>query len=61
MQQVESNQVRVFTGQLIGIVCSVVNLGRAYKQVKRNKGVARIDNVPVGAFADWFTKEETGY
>ena len=52
-----SNQGRVFTGELIGIVCSAENLGRAYRQVKKNKGVAGVDNVPVGKFADWFIKE----
>ncbi len=53
----ETNQGRVFTGELIGIVCSAENINRAYKQVKRNKGVAGVDNVPVGNFADWFSKE----
>lgn len=52
-----SNQGRVFTEELIGIVCSADNLSRAYKQVKKNKGVAGIDNIPVGSFAAWFTKE----
>ena len=36
------------------IVCSSANLKRAYKQVKRNKGVAGIDQMPVGKFAGWF-------
>lgn len=53
----ETNQGRVFTGELIGIVCSGENINRAYRQVKRNKGVAGVDNVPVGEFADWFIKE----
>jgi group II intron reverse transcriptase/maturase len=53
----ETDQGRVFTEELIGIVCSAQNLNRAYKQEKRNKGVAGIDNVPVGKFADWFTQE----
>ncbi len=53
----EPNQGRVFTEELIGIVCSAQNLNRAYKQVKRNKGVAGVDNVPVGEFAVWFAKE----
>jgi RNA-directed DNA polymerase len=53
----ETNQGRAFTDGLIGIVCSAQNFGRAYKQVKRNKGVAGIDNVPVGKFADWFAQE----
>lgn len=53
----ETNQGRVFAEELIGIVCSAHNLSMAYKQVKKNKGVAGIDNVPVGKFADWFTQE----
>lgn len=53
----ETNQGRVFTAGLIGIVCSSENISRAYKQVKRNKGVAGVDNVPVGKFADWFVEE----
>ena len=53
----ETNQGRVFTGELLGIVCSSHNLNRAYKQVKRNKGVAGIDNVPTGEFAAWFARE----
>lgn len=52
-----SNQGRVFTEELIGIVCSSDNLRRAFKQVKRNKGVAGVDNIPTGTFADWFAKE----
>jgi group II intron reverse transcriptase/maturase len=56
----ETNQGRVFTGGLIGIVCSSQNLNRAYKQEKRNKGVAGVDNVPVGKFADWFAQEGDG-
>lgn len=51
------NQGRVFTEELISKVCSISNLNKAYKQVKRNKGVAGIDNVPVGVFADWFSQE----
>lgn len=53
----ETSQGRVFTEGLIGIVCSSANINRAYKQVKKNKGVAGVDNVPVGNFADWFAKE----
>lgn len=52
-----SNHGRVFTEALIGIVCSANNLSRAYKQVKKNKGVAGIDHIPVDSFAAWFTKE----
>jgi len=48
---------RALAGELIGIVCSHGNLNRAFKQVKRNKGVSGIDQVPVGDFAGWFAKE----
>ncbi|NJO90442.1 MAG: group II intron reverse transcriptase/maturase [Chloroflexia bacterium] len=39
------------------IVCSSHNLKRAYKQVKRNKGVAGIDQMPTEKFAVWFIAE----
>ncbi len=51
------NQGRVFTEDLISKVCSISNLNKAYKQVKRNKGASGIDNVPVGAFSGWFAQE----
>jgi len=40
--------------RLIGKVCSHENLSRAFKQVKRNKGVAGADEIPVGEFTGWF-------
>jgi len=46
---------RALAGDLIGKVCSHENLSRAFKQVKRNKGVAGVDEVPVGEFVDWFS------
>lgn len=52
-----STQGRVFTEELIGMVCSATNISRAYKQVKKNKGVAGIDNIPIGSFADWYARE----
>jgi group II intron reverse transcriptase/maturase len=45
---------RALAGELIGKVCSHDNLHRAFKQVKRNKGVAGVDEVPVGEFVEWF-------
>ena len=33
------------------------NMKRAYKQVKKNKGVAGIDGIPVEKFAEWYSKE----
>lgn len=50
----ERQQGRALTENLMTIVCSSSNLKQAYKQVKRNKGVAGIDQMPVGKFADWF-------
>ena len=50
----EGQQGRALTENLMIIVCSSHNLKQAYKQVKRNKGVAGIDQMPTGKFADWF-------
>lgn len=52
-----NKQGRALAEELIGIVCSHGNLSRAFKQVKRNKGVAGVDNIPVGKFAEWFSTE----
>ena len=49
-----NRQGRALAEELIGIVCSHGNMSRAFKRVKRNKGVAGIDQVPVGGFADWY-------
>ena len=51
-----NKQGRALATDLIGIVCSHDNLHRAFKQVKRNKGAAGIDQVPVGKFPSWFTE-----
>ena len=58
-EQVESANKpgRALAGELIGIVCSHGNLSRAFKQVKKNKGVAGVDQVPVGDFTGWFAQE----
>lgn len=45
---------RALAGDLIGKICSHENLNRAFKQVKRNKGVAGVDEVPIGEFVEWF-------
>ncbi len=50
-----NRQGRALAGELIGIVCSHGNLSRAFKQVKRNNGVAGVDEVSVGTFSDWFS------
>jgi RNA-directed DNA polymerase len=48
-------QKRALAGKLMQVICSHENIRRAYKQVKQNKGVAGIDNMPVEKFAKWFT------
>jgi group II intron reverse transcriptase/maturase len=50
-------QKRALAMNLMQVVCSHENIKRAYKQVKQNKGVAGIDNMPVSEFAAWFEKE----
>lgn len=50
----ERQQRRALTEELMTIVCSSSNLKQAYKQVKRNKGVAGIDQMPTGKFTDWY-------
>lgn len=50
-------QGRALTENLMTIVCSSDNLKQAYKQVKRNKGVAGIDQMTTGKFADWFKEK----
>lgn len=50
-------QERALTGQLMEVVCSHDNIRRAYKQVKQNRGVAGVDQMPVGEFAEWYAKE----
>lgn len=50
-------QGRALTGNLMQAVCSHENIKRAYKQVKQNKGVAGIDQMPVGDYAGWYVKE----
>jgi group II intron reverse transcriptase/maturase len=42
---------------LMQVICSTVNIRRAYKRVKQNKGAAGIDQMVVGNFADWFKDE----
>jgi len=53
----ERQQGRALAEELMTIVCSSQNLKQAYKRVKRNKGVAGIDQMPTGKFVDWFIKE----
>jgi group II intron reverse transcriptase/maturase len=53
----ERQQGRALAENLMTIVCSSQNLKQAYKQVKRNKGVAGIDQMPTVKFVDWFITE----
>ena len=53
----EEKQGRALTEDLMTIVCSSQNLKQAYKRVKRNKGVAGIDQMPTTKFADWFVEK----
>jgi group II intron reverse transcriptase/maturase len=50
-------QERALTQHLMEVICSHDNIRRAYKQVKQNKGVAGVDQMPVGAFSTWYSKE----
>ena len=53
----EWKQGRALTTNLMTIVCSSGNLKQAYTQVKRNKGVAGIDQMPTEKFAQWFIEQ----
>lgn len=50
-------QERALTHDLMGAILSQSNIKQAYKQVKRNKGVAGIDQMPVGEFARWYSQK----
>ncbi len=52
----EGQQGRALTESLMPIICSSQNIKAAYRQVKRNKGVAGIDQMPIGDFATWFNE-----
>ena len=47
-------QERALTHDLMGAILCHSNIKQAYKQVKQNKGVAGIDQMPVGEFAVWY-------
>jgi group II intron reverse transcriptase/maturase len=47
-------QERALTLDLMGAVLCHSNITQAYKQVKRNKGVAGIDQMKVDEFATWY-------
>ncbi len=54
---VAGKQERALTHHLMQVICSHDNIRRAYKQVKGNKGVAGVDQMPVWDFATWYAKE----
>ncbi len=41
----------------MSVICSSQNIKTAYRQVKRNKGVAGIDQMPIRDFSKWFKKK----
>ncbi len=49
-------QRRALMHGLMEVVCAEENMQRAYKQVKRNKGVSGIDGMEVGEYAEWYTR-----
>jgi len=49
-------QERALTHDLMGAILCHSNIKQAYKQVKQNKGVAGIDQMPVGEFAEWYAE-----
>ncbi len=48
-------QERALTHDLMGAILCHSNIQQAYKQVKRNKGVAGIDQMPIVEFAEWYS------
>ena len=58
-QQVKEagEQERALTHDLMGTILCHSNIKQAYKQVKQNKGVAGIDQMPVGEFAVWYVED----
>ena len=49
-------QERALTHDLMGAILCHSNIKQAYKQVKQNKGVAGIDQMPVVEFAVWYAE-----
>jgi len=50
-------QERALAYELMQVILSPDNISRAYKQVKQNKGVAGVDQMPVEKFAEWYVQE----
>lgn len=51
-------QERAFTQNLMGVILCHNNIKQAYRQIKQNKGVAGIDQMAVGEFAEWYAENE---
>jgi RNA-directed DNA polymerase len=51
-------QERALTENIMRVICSIENMTRAYKQVRRNKGSAGIDGVGVEEFCKWYAEHE---
>jgi RNA-directed DNA polymerase len=49
-------QERALTHDLLGAILCHSNIKQAYKQVKQNKGVAGIDQMPIADFAVWYAE-----
>jgi group II intron reverse transcriptase/maturase len=52
----EGKQGRALVENLMGQVCSKTNISLAYRQVKRNKGVAGVDNMAISTFKSWYNE-----
>lgn len=48
-------QERALTHDLMRLILSHDNIKEAYKQVKRNKGVSGIDQMPIEKFREWYS------
>ena len=49
-------QERALTYDLMSVILSHDNIAQAYKQVKRNKGVSGVDQMPIEDFAKWYSQ-----
>lgn len=49
-------QGRALVPELLGAILCHSNMQKAYKRVKQNKGVAGVDQMPVGEFSVWYAK-----
>jgi group II intron reverse transcriptase/maturase len=52
----EGKQGRTLVDCLMERICSKANISTAYKQVKRNKGVAGVDNMAISTFKIWYNE-----